>query len=487
MQPMIPDYLTEVLEAVRSDSSGVLPAHIPELAAADPERLGAAFATVDGEVYGAGDIDAEFTIQSISKPFAYALALSDRGFGPVLAKVGVEPSGEAFNEISLDPDTGRPRNPMINAGAITAHSLAGAAELDPPTRVERVVEGLSAFAGRRLQVDEVACASEMEHAHRNLAIAHMLRSHGILTEDPRAVVDGYIRQCSVLVTARDLALMAATLANRGVQPRTGEQVIPEPVVRQVLSVMATCGMYDAAGDWATQVGIPAKSGVAGGLIGALPGQLGIATLSPRLDAHGNSVRGVTLFERFSSDMGLHVMEVPPATRAVVRSEQIRRGDAPPIRVFRLQGGIRFAGAERIVREIVQGAPTEHRVALELSMVTSIDDVARRMLLEAARRLSLDGHEVFLVDPASMVPDPDPGVGGRLTVVDDVEQLTHPAQPGEHPLEPVPPRSGSFAASGQHSAGRDREERSWDTSPSETRTARASSCTTRIGGQGSPSS
>lgn len=231
---------------------------------ADPERLGAVFATVDGEVHGAGDSDVEFTIQSISKPFVYALALSDRGFDPMLAKVGVEPSGEAFNEISLESDTGRPRNPMINAGAITTHSLAGPEGLKPAERVERVVQGLSAFAGRQLNVDEMTCASEMKNAHRNLAIAHMLRSHDILTEDPRAVVDGYIRQCSVLVTARDLAMMAATLANHGVNPLSNEQVVDQAVVRQVLSVMATCGMYDAAGDWATQVGIPAKSGVAGG-------------------------------------------------------------------------------------------------------------------------------------------------------------------------------------------------------------------------------
>ncbi|MEU0479162.1 glutaminase [Streptosporangium sp. NPDC006013] len=425
MRSVIPDYLAEVLGAVKSDTSGEPAGYIPELAAADPERLGAVFAMVDGAVYGAGDIDVEFTIQSISKPFTYALALSDRGFDPVLAKVGVEPSGEAFNEISLESDTGRPLNPMINAGAITAHSLAGSEDLNPTERVERVVHGLSAFAGRRLKMDEAVCASEMEHAHRSLAIAYMLRSHDILTEDPRAVVDGYIRQCSVLVTARDLAMMAATLANRGVNPLTGEQVIREPVVRQVLSVMATCGMYDAAGDWATQVGIPAKSGVAGGLIGALPGQIGIATFSPRLDPHGNSVRGVSLFERFSSDMGLHVMEVPAAARAVVRSNHVVGSGPNAIRVFQLQGGIRFAGAERVVRETVDTAPAEARVALDLTMVYSIDDVSRRMLLEVARRLTLDGHEVYLVDPESIIPDPDPGDGGRVTVIGDVEEAVSP--------------------------------------------------------------
>ncbi|MFJ4225884.1 glutaminase [Microbacterium sp. NPDC089695] len=422
MRSVVPDYLTGALADVESDTSGDPAGYIPELASADPDRLAAVFATVDGEVHGAGDTDVEFTIQSISKPFVYAMALTDRGFDAVLAKVGVEPSGEAFNEISLEGRTGRPRNPMINAGAITAHSLAGAPDLSPAERVEHVVRGLSAFAGRELRVDEKVCASEMASAHRNLAIAHMLRSHGILVDDPREVVDGYIRQCSVLVTTRDLAMMAATLANNGVNPLSGAQVVDPTVLRQVLSVMATCGMYDAAGDWATQVGIPAKSGVAGGLIGALPGQLGIATFSPRLDEHGNSVRGVSLFERFSTDMGLHVMEVPPTARAVVRSHRTRGQGAEAIRVLRLQGGIRFAGAERFVREMVDHPPTEPRVAFDLALVSSIDDVGRRMLLEAVKRLSREGREVFLVDPEGMVPDPDPGAGARVTVVSDLAGL-----------------------------------------------------------------
>ncbi|MEU5032357.1 glutaminase [Streptomyces milbemycinicus] len=435
MRPIIPDYLAEVLRDVESDTSGEPAGYIPELAAADPERLGAAFAMIDGEVYGAGDIDIEFTIQSISKPFVYALALSDRGFDPVLAKVGVEPSGEAFNEISLESDTGRPLNPMINAGAITVHSLAGAEDLNPTERVERVLHGLSAFAGRRLKMDEAVYASEMAHAHRNLAIAHMLRSHDVLTKDPRIIVDGYTRQCSVLATTRDLAMMAATLANRGINPLSGEQVVPEPVVRQVLSVMFSCGMYDAAGDWATQVGIPAKSGVAGGLIGALPGQIGIATFSPRLDGHGNSVRGVSLFERFSSDMGLHVMEVPAAARAVVRSHHVVGSGPNALRVLQLQGGVGFAGAERVVQEAMDILPSDVRVALDLTRVYSIDDVARRVLLEVARRLTLTGHEVYLVDPESTMPDPDPGDGGRVTVVDNVDQAVIPTQ-GSSAQEPA---------------------------------------------------
>lgn len=422
MRSPIPDYLTEALDGVRDDDSGEPAGYIPELASADPGRLAAVFATVDGETYSAGDAEVAFTIQSISKPFVYALAIADRGLDAVLEKVGVEPSGDAFNELSLEDDTGRPLNPMINAGAITTHTLAGKKGLDPAARVARIVDGLSAFAGRRLEVDEAVFSSEMETANRNLAIAYMLRSHDILEEDPVAVVEGYTRQCSLLVTTADLAVMAATLANRGVQPVTGEQVVPAPVVRQVLSVMSTCGMYDAAGDWATQVGIPAKSGVAGGLIGALPGQLGIATFSPRLDQHGNSVRGVSLFERFSTDMGMHLMEVSAPGLEVVRSNRVLGEGDDAVRVIELQGGIRFSGAERAVREAVETAEDTPNVALDLTLVHSADDVARRMLLEVVRRLTLDGCEVFLVDPERIIDDPEPGDGGRVTVVESVGQL-----------------------------------------------------------------
>ena len=192
---------------------------------------------------------------------------------------------------------------MINAGAITAHSLVGEPDTTPDERVERIIRLLSDLAGRELSVDEDVWRSEVATADRNLAIAHMLRSHGILTDSAVEVVSAYSRQCAVLVTARDLALMAATLANGGVQPVTGKQVFTGAQVRHVMSVMLTCGMYDSAGDWVSSVGIPAKSGVGGGIIGALPGQAGLATFAPPLDEHGNSVRGVEAFERLSRDMG----------------------------------------------------------------------------------------------------------------------------------------------------------------------------------------
>ena len=406
MHSPIATYLTETLESVASDTSGELANYIPELAAVDPDKLAASIAMVDGEQYAAGDSDVEFTIQSISKPFVYALALADRGYDDVLAKVGVEPSGEPFNELSLEDDSGKPLNPMINAGAITTHSLVGPPGATQGERMERVISGLSAFAGRRLSVNERVYESELEHAHRNYAIAHMLRGHGILTGDPTVAVQGYTRQCSLMVTVKDLALMAATLANYGVHPVTGEQVVPKDVVRQVLSVMFTCGMYNAAGDWATQVGVPAKSGVGGGIIGAVPGQLGVATFSPRLDGHGNSVRGVELFEQFSDDMGMHVMNVPTVARSALRANyQIGSGDES-MRLIQLQGRIRFAGVERVIREIVESPMEGSKVALDVTRVYAVDEVAQSMLLELMRRLRNDGFKVYLIDNDETITNTD---------------------------------------------------------------------------------
>ena len=424
MHSPIPSYLDEVLQSVAADRTGVLANYIPELAEVDPERLGASIAMVDGELYASGDTDSLFTIQSISKPFVYALALADRGFERVLDKVGVEPSGEPFNEISLEDSSGRPLNPMINAGAITTHSLVGTETMNRAERMERVISGLSAFAGRSLDVDEAVYSSEIEHAHRNLAIAHMLRSHDILTENPTGVVEGYTRQCSLLVTVQDLAMMAATLANYGIQPVTGEQGVPKTVVRQVLSVMFTCGMYNAAGDWATQVGIPAKSGVGGGIIGAVPGQLGLATFSPRLDVHGNSVRGVSLFERFSSDMGMHVMNIPTVARSAIRANY-RIGSGEKItQVIQLQGRIRFAGAERVIREIVDTHYTGTRIALDISRVYSVDEVAQHMLLEIMIRMRHEGYTVYLIDQDDTITNLEALKAMDVAVLGSIDELEH---------------------------------------------------------------
>lgn len=402
----IDDHLRELLARCRSVEGGAVADYIPELARADPELCGICLATVDGHVYEAGDTRVPFTIQSISKPFAYGMALADAGVAAVEAKIDVEPSGDAFNSISLDPESGRPLNPMINAGAITATSLAGS--------LERIVAGLSRFAGRELAVDEAVAASESATGHRNRAIGWMLRSRGILDADPDALLETYFRQCAVTVDCRDLSLMAATLANGGTHPLTGERALDRRLVQQVLSVMTTCGMYDAAGNWMVRVGLPAKSGVAGGVLALLPGQLGIAVFSPRLDAWGNSVRGVFACQELSRDLDLHFLRATrPAHVAIAARHRV---DLEPSRrrrpvaerellqrvgaggtVYELQGDVLVAGAERVVRALAVERPEV--AAIDLRDAEYVDPPSARLLRATAARMAEEGRDLAFVERA----------------------------------------------------------------------------------------
>lgn len=400
MKSPVPDYLEEIIETFKDDRQGQLADYIPELAGADPDTFGIALTVADGRTHSAGDDDYVFSIQSISKPFAYAAALADRGFEAVHEIVGVEPSGEAFNELSLEHGTRRPKNAMINAGAIAVHQLSVGSSAGMEERVERLRSFFSELAGRELSLDEAVCRSELDTADRNLAIAHMLKNYGIIDDAPHDVVEGYTRQCSIGVTVRDLALMGATLANMGVHPVTGRQVVTRKVARQTLSVMTVCGMYDAAGEWLTTVGIPAKSGVAGGLIGALPGQCGLAVVSPPLDEHGNSVRGVRAFRKLSDDMGMHLTEAEPQGATAVRDFYVRGENEA---VLELQGTLLFSGAEAVLDAVENDTTGADRLVVDLSRVDRLNDVAGRMLLEAIRRVELDGRTVDLVDPDAVLP------------------------------------------------------------------------------------
>lgn len=397
MRSPIPDYLEVVLENCDTDA-GAVADYIPELAAADPDRLGLCMATLDGAIYSAGDAEFEFTIQSLSKPFVYALAIADQGLEAILEKIDVEPSGEAFNVISLEEETGRPENPMINAGAILTHSLINGR--DDEERFARILELFSRCAGRQLSYDESVFTSEWSTTHRNLAMGHMLKAVGVMDGDPVEVVRGYVKQCAIKVTCRDLALMAATLAGGGIHPLTGEEIFSRTVTRQTLSVMMTCGMYDAAGDWITTVGIPAKSGVGGGIFGALPGQVGIAAFSPKLDEHGQSARGVEVFERLSTDMGLHMMDVAPHHEAALRQYYVTKDGTTA--VYRLQGILRFSGTETVVRAMCEDDVETEAVRLDLTLVEEADKVSRRMLDEVIRRLDTDGLQVEVIDPTGVL-------------------------------------------------------------------------------------
>lgn len=403
MQTPVADYLEEVLIACAGFEQGALADYIPELALADPDRLAMALCTPDGKVYVAGaDAEHQFTIQSISKPFTYALALRDRGLHSVLSAVDVEPSGNAFNDISLD-SRGRPKNPMINIGALTTFSLVGEEHLDGNDRAEVLRAGLSEFAGRELAVDEAVYASELEHGWRNLALAALVKASDKLVGEPRDAMIGYTRGCSILVDTVDLAVMAMTLASGGTNPVTGKRVIPAWVARQVMSVMSTCGMYDAAGDWMSRVGIPAKSGVSGGIMGTLPGQVGLASYSPRIDRFGNSVRGVEIYHHLSDRMGMHIMNTPaPSIDAVGQRSTTPEGR----RLVALQGQLNFANAELALRHFEEIPPGIDDVVVDFTLVPAISDVGARMIREGLRRLSLDGHDIILVDPHGRMVGPE---------------------------------------------------------------------------------
>lgn len=404
MQTPVPDYLHEVLDSLREDNSGETAQYIPELANADPTPFALSITTATGSTYCAGDSDTPFSIQSISKPFAYAAAVMDRGLDHVLKTISVEASGEAFNELSLEDGTNRPKNPMINAGAIAAHSLLVGKDATAAARNQRVLDMFSSLAGRELSVDEDVYRSELTTADHNFAMAHMLRKFGILTDDVHEVVAGYTRQCSILVTVNDLSMMAATLANGGVQPVTRERIIDADTARQVMSVMAVAGMYDGAGDWLTRVGIPAKSGVSGGLVGVLPDQVGVAAFSPRLDSHGNSQRSRRIFERLSSDMDMHLFAPSHGRLDVVGVTQEGSRE-----IFYLQGNVRFPAAAELL-DLLSESDFDGAVHLDISRVYSFTKVARRMVLEALRRLRNEGRRIFLHDPLQSLANPDLGDG-----------------------------------------------------------------------------
>jgi len=407
-------YLERLHERWQQDGSGAVADYIPPLALADPGSFGIAVATTDGHCYEVGDSRQQFTIQSISKPFTYGLALRDLGLAAVDAKVGVEPTGDAFNSISLAPDSGRPLNPMINAGAITSTSLvagAGAAE-----REERLLGAYGSFAGRSLAVDTAVYESERETGHRNRAIGHMLRSFGILEQDPEEALDLYFRQCSVAVDCRDLSLMAATLANGGVHPLSGERALEREYVDRVLSVMTTCGMYDSAGEWVVDVGMPAKSGVAGGILAVLPGQLGIAVYSPPLDPHGNSVRGIEVCRQISTDLDLNLLHVARSSRSAVRRSYTvadipsrrRRPDAQSevlagaggrCVVHVLHGDLVFAATESVIRSLVQQCAEIDLAIVDLAEVTEIDVASARLLAALGAWMAESEKVLVLVAPA----------------------------------------------------------------------------------------
>ena len=300
-------YLTDLHIQYQADNDGAVADYIPELALAKPEWFGICVVTQAGQVFEIGDCDQMFTIQSISKAFVYGLALEDHGREYVNSKVSVEPSGEAFNAIVLDETTNRPYNPMVNAGAIATSDLIKGA--NGTERLKRLLAMFQRYTGRELDINVPVFLSEKATGFRNRAMAYLMLNFGMVSDRVDETLDLYFQQCSVMVTAKDLAMLSATLANGGVNPVTQERALDERYVQDVISVMLTCGMYDGSGEWTYRVGMPAKSGVGGGITAVAPGKLGVGTFSPLLDAKGNSVRGIKVCEDLSQDFGLHLFNV----------------------------------------------------------------------------------------------------------------------------------------------------------------------------------
>jgi glutaminase len=399
---LVQRYLDQLVAEYAVVDDGELADYIPELTRVDPTGFGLTLSSSDGFLYESGDARTQFTIQSISKPFTYALALDVAGQEVVDAKIGVEPSGDAFNEISVDPHTKTPKNAMINAGAIAAVSLVPGA--GPDERFAKIRDFYSACAGRPLELDEDVYRSEKATGDRNRAIAYMLSSFGVLDE-PDDVLDVYFRQCSLQVTSVDLARMAATLARGGINPQTGRRVTSTAVVRRTLSVMVTCGMYNGAGDWVSAVGMPAKSGVGGGIAAVLPGQLGIGVYSPRLDSRGNSVRGVLVCRALSERLGLHFLTVSRESRATIRAVyQACDG----VRVYEMHGDLMFAGAERVLRTVDRDSDDFSVAILDVTRVDTINDPARALLASMSETLNAAGKKGLVVDPDAAVIRPDRG-------------------------------------------------------------------------------
>lgn len=309
-----PETVREVVEeahrSYRGVDEGAVADYIPALAQASPDWFGIAIAGVRGRVSGVGESQHPFTIQSVVKPFQFALVCEALGHREVRERLGVNATGLPFDsvmavELAEDGHT----NPLVNPGAIATTSLAPGRTAELKWAFLR--DGLSRFAGRELDLDEVVLDSERATNDRNEAVARLLVGSGSIYFDPDETTDVYTRECSLLVCAADLALMGATLANGGVNPVTGHRVVSPDTCRRTLALMLTAGLYELSGDWLYEVGLPAKSGVSGGIVTVAPGKGAVATFSPPLDSAGNSVRGQLATKMLSEALGLDLLASGP--------------------------------------------------------------------------------------------------------------------------------------------------------------------------------
>jgi len=286
---------------------GKVATYIPELSKMDPDKLGIVVVDTSNKIYRAGDFSLKFTMQSMSKPIVLLLALMDAGEEVVFSKVGKEPTGDPFNSImKLEThEKSKPFNPLINAGAITVTSLIKGNSLEEKfNRIINMVRRIS--KNPNLEINKDVYLSEKATGDRNRAIAYFLRDNGILEGNVEDVLDLYFRQCSIEVTCEDIARMGMFLANQGIDIETGEKIVSKHVTQIIKTFMVTCGMYDASGEFAIDVGIPSKSGVSGGIISSVPNKMGIGVVGPALDSKGNSIAGVRLLKDLSQELKLSI-------------------------------------------------------------------------------------------------------------------------------------------------------------------------------------
>lgn len=300
----------EAYALFKNGRDGTVADYIPILGRTDPSLFGVCVVGVNGNVHSAGDVEHEFSIQSVSKPFVFALVCEAIGDETARQKLGVNSTGLPFNSVmAVELNKSRTMNPMVNAGAIATTSLVPGSTADEKWRF--ILDGLSRFAGRKLRMDEEVYESEAATNLRNRGIAKLLEGYGRMYFDALQSTDIYTKQCSINVTAKDLAVMGATLADGGVNPITRERVVDPIICKRVLAALATAGLYELSGDWLFEIGLPGKSGVSGGIFTVSPGKGGLGTFSPLLDEAGNSIKGQQVSKFLSERMGLNLFASKP--------------------------------------------------------------------------------------------------------------------------------------------------------------------------------
>ena len=304
------DLILEVYSALKEEAEGEVSAVYPALEKVEPTLFGISLYDVDGEAYSVGDVDIDFTIMSISKPYIFALVCQAAGPQIARQKLGVNGTGMPFNSVSaIEFSESKLTNPMVNSGAIATTSFTpGKTKED---KWQFIYRGLCGFAGKQLSFNEEIYASARETNYRNRGIANLLYSYGLLGCDPETATDLYTRQCCLNINTRDLAVMGATLADGGINPITGDNVINNNICHYTLSVMVTSGMYETSGEWLYETGLPAKSGIGGGIVAVSPGRCGLAAFSPRLDNAGNSIKAQKAIRALSRHLGMNLLVSTP--------------------------------------------------------------------------------------------------------------------------------------------------------------------------------